>query len=162
MVNAKTFNPPGSLYYTEADRIEAWALEQIGKSAPTVIEFETDWNVEVEEDDDPDVAIDDGTSTGRGTPAVEAGPEEVVAGSGRKVIPRFATARTDAPPVKDPPKTNEMKASLDVEGHLPGYRDGVGQFPPDSEWASVMLDLKLKSAPSVPRLVCMFPDLIFR
>lgn len=151
MANAKTFNPPGSIYYAEADRIEAWALEQIAKAAPNVIELETDWNVEVEGDEAVEVAVDDG-STDPATPAPETSAEEVLVASGRRIVPRFAVPRTDVPSVKekDATKENGMKATLDAEGHLPGYRDGVGQFPPDSEWARVMLELKIKSAYTLP------------
>lgn len=33
---------------------------------------------------------------------------------------------------------------LDAEGRMPGSKDGVGAFPPGSDWAKVMLALKLK------------------
>lgn len=35
---------------------------------------------------------------------------------------------------------------IDVDGRMPGSRDGVGAFPPGSDWAKVMLALKLKGA----------------
>ena len=47
-------NPPGSIYYNEAERIESWALEHITKAAGTVIEYETDWNIDVQRDYDPE------------------------------------------------------------------------------------------------------------
>lgn len=34
--------------------------------------------------------------------------------------------------------------SIDVEGRLPGSKDGLGAFPPGSDWAKLMLALKLK------------------
>ncbi|CDO72033.1 hypothetical protein BN946_scf184943.g68 [Trametes cinnabarina] len=58
--NAKTFNPPGTIYYTEAERIEQYALDHIAKAAATVIEYETDWNIEIEQDEEPvTVSVDD-------------------------------------------------------------------------------------------------------
>ena len=50
--NAKTFNPPGTIYYTEAERIETFAIDHINKAAASVIEYEGDWNIDVERDDD--------------------------------------------------------------------------------------------------------------
>ena len=37
--NAKTFNPPGTIYHTEAERIEVWASDHISKAASCVIEY---------------------------------------------------------------------------------------------------------------------------
>ncbi|KAJ7842825.1 hypothetical protein B0H14DRAFT_2586080 [Mycena olivaceomarginata] len=49
--NAKIFNPPGSIYHAEADKLEVWGLDQISKASSTVIQYETDWNIEIEKDD---------------------------------------------------------------------------------------------------------------
>lgn len=46
--NGKLYNLPGTLYYTEADRIEAYALQHISRATATVIEYKTDWNIGVE------------------------------------------------------------------------------------------------------------------
>lgn len=51
--------------------------------------------------------------------------------------------RRGAKPKKEPGMLSE---SLEPDGHLPGYKDGVGQFPAGSEWADLMLSLKLKGA----------------
>ena len=40
------------MYHTEAERIEAWALDHIQKASATVIQYETDWNIDVEKVDD--------------------------------------------------------------------------------------------------------------
>lgn len=40
--------------------------------------------------------------------------------------------------------TNKLSESLDPEGRLPGSRDGLGAFPPGSDWAKTMVALKLK------------------
>ena len=66
-MNAKMFNPPGSIYYTEAERIEAWALDHIQKASATVIQYETDWNIDVEKDDESctqQLGDGDGASSG--------------------------------------------------------------------------------------------------
>lgn len=36
--------------------------------------------------------------------------------------------------------------SIDAEGRLPGSKDGLGAFPPGSDWARTMLALKLKGS----------------
>jgi len=38
----------------------------------------------------------------------------------------------------------KMPETVEPDGHLPGFKDGVGVFPPGSDWAEVMLALKLK------------------
>ena len=35
--------------------------------------------------------------------------------------------------------------TVDEDGRLPGAKDGLAAFPPGSDWAKVMLQLKLKS-----------------
>ena len=140
--NAKTFNPAGSIYHTEADRIESYALDQIAKAAATVIEYEADWNIDVERDDEPAaVAVDDedaaaGTPADRvpGTPMdvdeSRAGSPSAQAGGGRR-------ARGKKPP-------GALSESLEADGGLPGAKDGLGAFPAGSDWAELMLALKLK------------------
>ena len=39
-----------------------------------------------------------------------------------------------------------LSESLEPDGHLPGYKDGVGVFPPQSDFSELMLKLKLKGA----------------
>jgi len=34
--------------------------------------------------------------------------------------------------------------NIDAEGRLPGSKDGLGAFPPGSDWAKLMLALKRK------------------
>ena len=98
------------------------------------------------------MAVDDdgGTSTGRGTPAADAPDDTLpaIAPSGRRVVPRFPIQKAESSPSKDAPKESAVKATLDPEGHLPGFSEGVGQFPPGSDWAPVMLALKLKGTSS--------------
>ncbi|KAI6141725.1 hypothetical protein BKA82DRAFT_1006559 [Pisolithus tinctorius] len=135
--NAKIFNAPGSIYYNEAERIESWGLEHISKASAHVIEYETNWNVEIENDDDgtPVNVDEEDTSTLRdvdgslpaGSPAPSTTPGPTRRGRGSK---------------KNAPAT--MSESLDAEGRLPGSKDGVGAFPPGSDWAEMMVALKIK------------------
>lgn len=148
--NAKIFNPPNTLYYVEADKIEAWALDHISKAASTVIEYETDWNIEIERDDEPsaddheDGAADRGTpmDVGEGTsararsPSVSTMQTPTHAGGSRR------TARGGVG--KKPP--GALSETLEPDGGLPGAKDGLGAFPPGSDWAELMLALKLKGA----------------
>ncbi|KAG6878907.1 hypothetical protein C0992_006787 [Termitomyces sp. T32_za158] len=146
--NSKAFNPPGSIYYTEAERIEAWGLDHISKAAATVIQYETDWNIEIEKDDEATpVVIDDdddytvGTpmdvddaALGRRSPSVSSQVQPL---AGRRGVrgPYKKTAQV---------QSNKVSESVDAEGRLPGSKDGLGSFPPGSGWAHTMLALKLK------------------
>jgi bromodomain-containing protein 7 len=160
--NAKAFNPPGTIYHTEAERIEAYALDQITKSASIVIEYETDWTVNVDGDDaDLNIEDDDDVEPDTAAPGSPIGPEGRSTRSpsfadlawGRRPPQRAAVRKAaekdfqqQQQQVKLPDKPSEKAPlpTLDEEGHMPGYRDGVGRFPPDSDWAPVMLALKLK------------------
>ena len=143
--NAKLFNPPGTIYHTEADRILTWGLDHISKAAPTVIQYETDWNIEIEKDDDGTVNIDDDDEYPEATPmdVDEAGQtgrspsvaSQILPGSGRRVT---------RGPYKKPVPSNTVSEGVDAEGRLPGSKDGLGAFPPGSDWAQKMLALKLK------------------
>ncbi|KAK7039306.1 Bromodomain-containing 7 [Favolaschia claudopus] len=140
--NAKIFNPPGSIYYTEADKLEVWGLDQISKASSTVIQYETDWNIDVEKDDmeeemeDYSMAID---------PAADAetrsrSPSVSLPGAGPSLRrgPRGPNNKSS----KDNPGPSTEK--IDSEGRLPGSKDGLGAFPPGSDLARTMVALKLK------------------
>jgi bromodomain-containing protein 7 len=148
--NAKTFNPPGTIYHTEAERIEAWASDHISKASSFVIEYETEWNIDVDRDEDVNVDADeDGaprvTSIGPDTP-VRRSPSVLSASN-----PPFNRRGKNAAAKKE----GMLSESVEPDGHLPGYKDGVGVFPPGSDWAEVMLALKLKgTALSLLLIVC--------
>lgn len=74
----------------------------------------------------------DGSTRGR-SPSVASTLQTPVNGQGSR--------RTKGGNKKQPGMLSE---SLEPDGHLPGYKDGVGVFPPESEWAELMLSLKLK------------------
>jgi bromodomain-containing protein 7/9 len=134
------FNPPGTIYHTEAERIEAWASDHISKAASYVIEYETDWNIEIERDEEVNVDADEDATAGRAS----AGPDTPTRRS-----PSVTSASVPAPNRRGRNATKKEGVSETVEsdGHLPGYKDGVGVFPPGSDWAEVMLALKLKGKP---------------
>lgn len=150
--NAKAFNPPGSIYYTEADRLEAWGLEHIARASAHVIEYETDWNIDIEQDGDgpnsqQPVNIDDEVSTPRdldgslaaGSPAPSMTPapgQTPALGQGK---------RGPRGPYKKHAQT-ALSEGLDAEGRMPGVKDGVGVFPAGSDWAELMIALKIKGA----------------
>ncbi|KAI0247260.1 hypothetical protein BJV78DRAFT_1285690 [Lactifluus subvellereus] len=135
--NAKTFNPPGTIYHAEAERIEAWASDHISKAASCVIEYETDWNIDVDRDEDVNVDADEDGAAG----GASAGPDTPVRRS-----PSVTSASVPPPNRRgrNSGKKEGISETLEPDGHLPGYKDGVGMFPPGSDWAEVMLALKLK------------------
>ncbi|KAG9312461.1 hypothetical protein JVU11DRAFT_6845 [Chiua virens] len=147
--NTKTFNPPGSIYYTEADRLEAWGLDHIARASAHVIEYETDWNIDIEQDEDATsqqpVNIDDEVSTprdldgsmvaGSPAPSMTPAPGQAVLHSQGKRGPRG--------PYKRHAQT-ALSEGLDAAGRMPGVKDGVGVFPPGSDWAELMIALKIK------------------
>lgn len=141
--NAKMFNPPGTIYHTEAERIEAWALEHVGKASSSVIEYETDWNIEIERDDnDGDVP----PTAEKGTP-MEGDDNGSVASAQTPVVqsqtqPQGGGRRRGGGAAKKPP--GALSESLEDDGGLPGAKEGLGAFPPGTEWADLMLALKLR------------------
>ena len=139
--NAKLFNPPGSIYYTEAERIETYALDHIARAAATVIEYETDWNIDIEQEevstpnvniDDDDMDVDDSQVAASPAPSATQGPiKRGVRGPYKKTTMAQANVTVTENVVEN-------------DGRLPGSRDGLGAFPPGSDWAKLMLALKLK------------------
>lgn len=140
--NCKTFNAPDSIYYTEAERIEAWGLEHITKAAATVIQYETSWDIDVERDDDvTNINVDDDEDY---NPAMEVVPSREA--SVISTVPGRRTTRAAVQQRKpDPAAPGAAQGeSIDAEGRLPGSKDGLGAFPAGSDWAKMMLGLKLK------------------
>jgi bromodomain-containing protein 7/9 len=140
--NAKIFNPPGTIYHAEAERIEAFGLDHISKAAATVIEYETDWNIEIEQDVENSVLNLDEYDGDAPTPMD-------VDGSLAAASP--APSASQAQPLKrgarGPYKKtigNPTTDNIDTDGRLPGSKDGLGAFPPGSDWAKLMLALKRK------------------
>ncbi|KAF8192704.1 hypothetical protein K438DRAFT_2017894 [Mycena galopus ATCC 62051] len=134
--NAKIFNPPGSIYHSEAERIEVWGLDQISEAASTVIQYETDWNI----DDEDIMAVD------------AANMEE------RSRSPSVSLQGGENP------TTAVDKIQIDAEGRLPGSKDGLGAFSPGSDLARMMFGLKLKVAVEDPFsfLSVLVPDPLTR
>jgi bromodomain-containing protein 7/9 len=141
--NAKLFNPPGTIYHTEADRIQAWGLDHIAKAAPTVIQYETDWNIEIENDDDGTVNIDDDEFLVTTPMDIGEAGQTRRSPSVASQIPQSTGRRLTRGPYKKA-TSNTVTESVDAEGRLPGSKDGLGSFPPGSDWAQTMLALKLK------------------
>ncbi|KIM44007.1 hypothetical protein M413DRAFT_443069 [Hebeloma cylindrosporum] len=144
--NAKSFNPPGTIYHTEADRLEVWGLEHIAKAASTVIQYETDWNIEIEKDDEgTPVNVEDDEDENVGTPMdVDTRERSVSIASQPQPI---ASRRGPRGPYKKhgqaAPATT-LSETLEPDGGLPGSKDGLGSFPSGSDWAKTMVALKLK------------------
>ncbi|KAF8900844.1 hypothetical protein CPB84DRAFT_1847085 [Gymnopilus junonius] len=153
--NAKMFNPPGSIYYTEADKLEIWGLEHIAKASSTVIQYETDWNIDVEEDDDAtpvNIDGDDDDNTNAPTPmdvdlaSLRERSTSVV--SQVPQVPGPSSRRGPRGPYRKQGQSaaapGTLSETLEPDGGLPGSKDGLGAFPSGSDWAKTMLALKLK------------------
>ncbi|KAG7448622.1 uncharacterized protein BT62DRAFT_946189 [Guyanagaster necrorhizus] len=142
--NAKSFNPPGSIYHTEAERIEAAGLDLIARSAGTVIQYETEWTVDVVGDNEIEGVSDGAFDSNQAMDVDEAIPELTATATGTEED--FGRRRSTRAPYKKPapaaPKTSVSESIED--GRLPGSKDGLGDFPPGSDWARVMLELKVK------------------
>ncbi|KAH8111567.1 hypothetical protein DFH11DRAFT_1512762 [Phellopilus nigrolimitatus] len=157
--NAKAFNPPGSLYHVEASKIEAWGIDQITRSSTQVIEYETDWTIDVVADEEPVPTTSN--LTGNSTAEVSA-PPMTAATSQEDNASRRGPSRARSPsvvssvpgmssvPVEKAKRSSRAKKapvvteSWEEGGHLPGFKDGIGAFPPCSEEAALMIELKLR------------------
>lgn len=146
--NAKIFNPPGTIYHIEADKIEAWGLDQISKSASTVIQYETNWNIEIEGDENIEIDDDNGDV---GTPMdVDGRSPSIVSQAQPPTGPGAGTGHGKRGPrgpyKKSGTHTTNLNAKdmIDADGRLPGSKEGLGAFPPGSDWSNMMLKLKLK------------------
>ena len=138
--NAKSFNPPGTIYHAEAERIEAFGAEHIAKAAAHVIEYETDWNIEIERDEEVNMEADDGGGVGVGGSIESGTPARRSPSVSSAAVPPVKRARGAAK--KGGP--GMLSETLEPDGHLPGFKDGLAAFPPLSDWAELMVVLKLK------------------
>jgi bromodomain-containing protein 7 len=119
-----------------------------------VIQYETDWNIEIEKDDDGTVNVDDDDEYPDATQmdvdeAGQTGRSPSVASQ----IPQGTSRRITRGPYKKAAPSNAVSESIDAEGRLPGSKDGLGAFPPGSDWAQMILALKLKGIISAGRML---------
>ena len=122
-----------------------WGIDHISKSASTVIQYETDWNIEIEKDDEGHtVNIDDDDDYYADTPMDVDGPMDRSPSVTSQVQPGTSRRGLRGPYKKSTTNSNKLSESIDVDGRLPGSKDGLGVFPPGSTWAETMLALKLK------------------
>ncbi|KAF9488029.1 hypothetical protein BDN71DRAFT_1457773 [Pleurotus eryngii] len=151
--NAMRFNPPGTIYHTEAQRIESWALEHIEKATHLVLQHETDWNLDGDNDDDSQqVNVDEDDDAVTHTNPMTPMDVDEISRMGRSPsvasqLPASLTRRSLRAPTivkKSTSSTPVISESLDADGRLPGSKDGLGAFPSGSDWAETMLMLKLK------------------
>ena len=114
-----------------------------------MIQYETDWTIDVEKDDDEQpVNVDQDEDDNRGTPmdvdgsthddrSVSVAPSQPAQMSTRRG-PRGQYRRDKNI------SSNALSESLDPDGGLPGSKEGIGAFPSGSDWAKTMFALKLK------------------
>ncbi len=157
--NAQAFNPPDTLYHTEAARIEHYGLEQIAKASAQVIEFETDWTIDVVDDSEL------GPSGSAGLDAMdidEPNAGEATAPNGRSQSVTSSVQGPAIAPSTERSRRSRKKVPMVTEswepgGHLPGFSDGLGAFPSGSEMANMMMQLKFRGL-SLARPAGKFAD----
>ena len=156
--NAKLFNPPGTIYHTEADRLEVWGLEHITKAASTVIQYETDWNIEIEKDDEgTPVNVEDDEDDNAGTPMdVDTRERSVSIASQPQPISSRRGPRGPYKKHGQAASATTLSETLEPDGGLPGSKDGLGSFPSGSDWAKTMVALKLKGDSAILLTVSFF------
>lgn len=110
-----------------------------------MIQYETDWNIDIEKDDDTAVNIDDYDDD---NPSTSVPPDDVaVNGRFPSVVSQTQQTsgkRSTRGPYKKPASSTNVSESIDADGRLPGSKDGLSAFPPCSDWAKTMVALKLK------------------
>ncbi|KAF7329360.1 Bromodomain-containing 7 [Mycena kentingensis (nom. inval.)] len=150
--NSKLFNPPDSIYYTEAEKIETWGLDQIAKAAPTVIQNDSDWNLEPENEEGAteDLTAEDYAAALALEDATEVAHERSRSPSASLGIggtTHLAMLRRGPRAIPKPAADGTVpeKATIDAEGRLPGSKEGLGAFPAGSDWARTILVLKLRA-----------------
>lgn len=75
--------------------------------------------------------------------------------NGRGRSPSVASVQAPVPGSRKKGKKQPgMSETLEEDGHLPGYKDGVGVFPSGSDWSELMLALKLKGMCEVLSVSC--------
>lgn len=116
----------------------------IARSAGTVIQYETEWTVDVVGDDELEGVSDGAFDSNQAMDVDEAIPEPAA----HTIVTEedYGRRRSTRAPYKKPapaaPKTTVSESIED--GRLPGSKDGLGDFPPRSDLARVMLELKMK------------------
>ena len=90
--------------------------------------------------------MDDEDGSGNPGPGTPMDVDESRAGS-----PSFASLQLLAGGKRKGKKPTGISESLEPDGGLPGAKDGLGAFPPGSDFAELMLALKLKGAWPRPR-----------
>lgn len=142
--NARAFNPSDSLYYSEASRIEAWGLDHISKASAQVIEYETDWTIDVVADNEPVASTSAAGVDGQdsGTPTMRMDEDGTTPSRARS--PSVVSSVHEKGKRSRGKKPVGVSESFEPGNHLPGVRDGLGIFPPGSDLAELMLSLKLR------------------
>ena len=135
------------MYHSEATRIETWGLEHISRASAHVIEYETDWTIDVVADTEPVAStsgqpgeVNDALTT---TKIVDESGQRARSPSVISSVPG-ASAPVERTRRSRSKKVTAVTESWEEDGHLPGHKDGLGEFPPRSELSELMLELKLR------------------
>lgn len=107
-----------------------------------MIEYETDWNIEIEQDDE-NTTLDVDEYDGDAPTPMDVDESLVAASPAPSATQSLPVRRGTRGPYKKATVPSVVE-SVDAEGRLPGSKDGLAAFPPGSDWAKLMLALKLK------------------
>ena len=161
--NARTFNPPDTIFYKEASRIELVGLDAIAQAAAQAIDMDVEPLPSSDEEDVPvkrEETVD--VYSSRNPPrAVKNEPEDVEmqdipAKRVASIVPKPETPSTPAyrsfhqpvyqPKGRGPYRKTVMKEEplVGPDGELPGSRYGVGAFPVGSEFGTIALALEIR------------------
>lgn len=148
--NAKAFNPPLTLYHSEATRLEAFGLEHISRASAHVIEYETDWTIDVVADGEPVASTSElpADVAGNSISAVKLEDDAAQRARSPSVISSVPGANAHAEKTRRSrsKKITAVTESWEKDGHLPGHKDGLGTFPPRSDLSELMFELKLRGS----------------
>ncbi|KAF8196969.1 hypothetical protein BJ912DRAFT_1030533 [Pholiota molesta] len=108
------------------------------QSLRTVIQYETDWNIEIEKMTRVHPLRNGDADGGRRYESARAFGIDFVPTPTRPE--QTGPART----LQEAGASTALSETLEPDGGLPGSKDGLGSFPPGSDWAKTMVALKLK------------------
>lgn len=124
-------------------------MEHISRASAHVIEYETDWTIDVVADGEPVASTSEPADVrGSSNSAVNVEDDAVQRARSPSVISSVPGANAPAEKIRRSrsKKVIAVTESWEEGGHLPGHKDGLGAFPPRSDLSELIFELKLKGS----------------